>query len=130
MRVPVAILTRLLTRKDVEVALHTLVSWNMYLIRSRHLPSIYDAGVRYKREPKDKDGIRRMERWEAIDVLIDRGYGDCEDLAAALCAQRRLEGKRAYCELVRETENLVHVVVRIKEDHRSYIEDPSLLLGM
>lgn len=102
----------------------------MYLIRSRNLPSIYDAGVRYKREPKATNGVRRAERWEAVDVLIDRGYGDCEDLAAAVCAQRRLEGKKAYIELIRESSNLVHVVVRIKEPHRSYVEDPSLVLGM
>lgn len=50
------------------------------LARDGHVPSVYDAGVRYQREP------RGCEIWRSIGMLYRLGFGDCEDIATALAA--------------------------------------------
>lgn len=90
------------------------------------LPSIYDAPVVYRREAPGH------EQFCGVRTVLERGYGDCEDLACALAAwyaERRGElavphitwrplGRGAW---------LYHITVR-RADGR--IEDPSRELGM
>lgn len=100
--------------------LNRLVDLNRYLLKTRRLPGLYESGVRYERE-----AATGIEHWQAVDVLYASGRGDCEDLAAALCAQRRNEGLPARMRLTRKG-RIWHVTIRIGDR----VEDPSLRLGM
>lgn len=90
------------------------------------LPSVYDAGVEYRREPPGNEQFK-----DVVSVLRD-GHGDCEDLACAVAAWRVV--RRG--ELAQPNVNwkplgprnwLYHITVQ-----RPGLpdEDPSKLLGM
>jgi hypothetical protein len=69
---------------QLTTLLAVLFALNLLEIRAMLLrgpvPSVYDAGVRYRREP------RGCEIWRTIAVLYRLGFGDCEDIATALAA--------------------------------------------
>lgn len=100
--------------------LNRLVDLNRYLLKSRRLGPLYKSGVRYVPEPNNG-----VEDWQAVDVLYRSGEGDCEDLACALCAQRRNEGLDARIRLTKKG-RIWHVTIRIGDR----VEDPSRVLGM
>ncbi len=88
-------------------------------LANNSIPPLYASGVRYRRESPDK--------WLApIDVLTQR-HGDCEDLAAWLCAQRRQQGGDCRAMAYRTGRRMWHVVVQHADGR---IEDPSKKLGM
>jgi hypothetical protein len=103
----------------------------VYLRGHPECPHPYEAGIRYEEEEFGK------EDWQAIPYLLDRKKGDCEDLAAYLCAWRReRDHVAARCHFThRDVRNaqtggmvsLYHIVV-IYPNGR--IEDPSRKLGM
>ena len=93
------------------------------------VPALYSSGVRYQSEPNvGVDG----ERFDDLNTVLARGWGDCDDLsawrAAELCADRiparalvveipgSIPGRRRY-----------HCVVQYINGS---IEDPSIRLGM
>lgn len=84
-------------------------------------PSIYDGGVRYRREPR--------ETWRHARQVLTEGWGDCEDLAAARVGELRARGidPAARVEVYYSAPRVAHAVVR-RGDGR--IEDPSRRLGM
>jgi len=53
------------------------------------LPGVYQSGVFYKREPLGE------EFWLTVLALYRQGFGDCEDLASALTAEKRVRQGRA-----------------------------------
>jgi hypothetical protein len=68
---------------------------NRMLIRARLVPPLYKSGVRYEPEPRWArliDSRGRYLQFEdfatALDVL-NRGWGDCDDLAPWICAERQ-----------------------------------------
>ena len=126
MDIPIRILTKARSRRDLVFALNRLVDLNRHLLKSRRLPPLYRSGVRYQREEDDNEP-RPVEDWLAVDVLYAKGVGDCEDLAAALCAQRRNEGLPARIRLTKRG-RIWHVTIRIGKN--GPIEDPSKRLGM
>jgi hypothetical protein len=71
------------------------------------------------------------EEWLSTPALYRFGYGDCEDLTGARCAERLLVGDTCRPDLIRQTRKdggtLYHVVVRNPDGS---IEDPSGSLGM
>jgi hypothetical protein len=87
-------------------------------------PKIYDAGVRYVPE----DGT---EEWATIPSVIDRGFGDCEDLASWRAAELQFQGISAFPDIL--TKRLpngsyrAHVIVKYADGKT---EDPSAKLGM
>lgn len=83
--------------------------------------SILDGTVRYRREP------RGSEQWRTRGRVLLEGYGDCEDLAAALAAELRVAGHPARA-IVRRARGApgYHAVVRL----RGRELDPSAWLGM
>lgn len=92
-------------------------------------PALYDSGVRYKREP------RGSERWLTPSVVLLKGEGDCEDLAAYRAAELRVTGEDpgARAVVVRSGDRTWHAVVdRTEGEHAAYdeFEDPSAALGM
>jgi hypothetical protein len=73
----------------------------------RPLPELYDSGVVYEREPKDG-----FEEFADYETVLERGWGDCDDLVCAKAAELRCKGipatVRIYWRFFRRTgfENL------------------------
>lgn len=127
MRIPITFLVVSETRDDLLFLLNRLIEMNMYLYKTRNLPDLYQAGVRYRRE-KTPPGRPAIERWQCVDVLYQNGWGDCEDLACARIAYLRVRGERARVRLTkRKPGHTWHVTVRRADGTN---EDPSALLGM
>ncbi len=89
---------------------------------------LYSSGVRYKPEPRGR------ERWLTPSVVMLKGHGDCEDLAAWRAAELRVTGidPSARAIVVRTGDKRWHAVVQ-REDEDGYydeFEDPSAALGM
>ncbi len=125
MDIPIRIHTRARSRRDLVFMLNRLVDLNRYLYRTRRLPPLYASGVRYVREEEDYTARRPVEDWKAVDVLYQTQTGDCEDLAAARCAELRNQGLPANIRLTRRG-RIWHVTVRVG----TKVEDPSRRLGM
>ena len=114
----------------IKPALEALVMVNQLYLRLHDVARIYELGaagkVRYKEEPLD--GI---EEFAAIPVILQRGWGDCDDLAPWRCAELRSLGEPAKIRIQWKRQpsgsKLYHIVVR-RGDHS--IEDPSRILGM
>jgi len=86
------------------------------------LPLLYDAGVRYQREPRGR------EEWQTVLGNLRRRRGDCEDLATHRAAELRVyEGEPARAVVRRTGPRTLHAVV---ERADGTIEDPSKVLGM
>lgn len=125
MNIPIRIHTVAHSRRDLVFMLNRLVDLNRYLYRTRKLPPLYASGVRYVREREDYVSARPVEDWQAVDVLYQNRAGDCEDLAAARCAELRNMGLPANIRLTRRG-RIWHVTVRVGNK----VEDPSRRLGM
>lgn len=115
------------------MCLETLVrinEWqlNRLAMEGKFLPPLYQSGVFYQAEPLGE------EEWLDIPTLYKQGFGDCEDLAAARCAELRCMGIPAVCAIRHKTIKhpsgpitMVHVLVL---HPNGSIEDPSKALGM
>lgn len=115
------------------ILLGSLAAWNEALIRESRargvlLPALYEAGVRYQREPFPR------EDWLDVLEVIQRRQGDCEDLACWRVAELRAAGVEARPGFIRRRvltaegwQTVYHIVV-LWPDGR--IEDPSRILGM
>jgi Transglutaminase-like superfamily len=106
----------------LTTALGVLVGANEVILRSRTLPSILDGSVRYRPEPPGS------EEWRTVDEVVRSGYGDCEDLAAALAAELRVRRRIPARAIVRRANvgRGYHAVVW----SRGRELDPSRWLGM
>jgi len=110
------------SRALLSALLRGLVAANLVILkRNPRLPSLYESGVRYAREP------RGDECWKTYDQVLRAGRGDCEDLAAARSAELIKVGVMAWPEVIRTGRKRFHAVVRLPDGS---IEDPSLKLGM
>lgn len=101
----------------------------LYLDEHPNTPPLYASGVRYQPEPYGE------EDWDGIQIVIQRGWGDCEDLACWRSAELRRAGIHCHPDFyISKREPLqitYHIVVRIiTPDGRHIIEDPSAKLGM
>lgn len=91
-------------------------------VLSGDVPLLYDAGIRYQREPPNR------EEWQTVLGNFRRGIGDCEDLATHRAAElRAYEGEPARAVVRRTGRRTLHAVV---ERADGTIEDPSKMLGM
>lgn len=113
----------------VRNGLRNLTMANVWAYRSDPLlPSIYDAGVEYRREPP------RNEQFKDVVAVLRDKHGDCEDLACAVAAWRRVRtGEAAHPSVTwkpldaARTRWLYHITV---ERPGLPNEDPSKRLGM
>lgn len=125
----------------ILIALECLTRINQWHFRRGIVPPLLEAGVRYQEEPPGR------EDWDDAPTVAERGWGDCEDLAAYFAAEmRELHGIAAECvikhkfitaqEMHRSGYKgripldgiyLVHVLVRMPNGK---IIDPSRILGM
>ncbi len=120
----------------LEALLECLVQINVALMRSQKFPDLYSTHVRYRQEPLGE------ENWRDAAIILQTGFGDCEDLAAYRVAELRVKyGIQARCifrwktfEL--ETKagkrwvKLYHILVGVEKNGVLLIEDPSKRLGM
>ncbi len=112
----------------IEALAEGLVQLNQFYMEHAldngiELPSLYESGIVYRREPKGR------EWWEAaVDILglVDTREGDCEDLSAYRVAElRTYDGEDARLRVVRTSRGTFHAVV---ERGDGQIEDPSRIL--
>ncbi len=80
--------------------LRGVVACNRVSIRSakrkgKPLPSLYESGVRYEREPWPPG----VEEFADIVTILKRGWGDCDDLCAARVAELQEQGEPADCRI-------------------------------
>ena len=101
--------------------LEGLTAFNFALLSRFDLPRLYDSGVRYQREQPGR------EQWWTIPQVLERGYGDCEDLSAWRAAELRSMGVPAFAYVIRSGPRMFHAVVRYPDGS---IEDPSRALGL
>lgn len=104
-------------------ALTGFVDLLMAARRGQPFPDLYDAGVKYVREPPGS------EVWMIPRGIIAARGGDCEDLCAGYrVPQLWLYGETEARPFVRRVNpQLRHILVQRADGS---IEDPSLILGM
>lgn len=112
-----------LTYAGLDAALQGLTGLAELELLDGTVPSLYESGVRYEREP------RGSERWLTPSMALLRGAADCEDLAAWRAAELRVSGEDTYAQpqVVRTSPNTWHAVVARSDGS---FEDPSAALGM
>jgi hypothetical protein len=122
------------------IALECLTRINQWHFQRGAAVSLKDSKAIYKEEAPGK------EDWNDALTVASQGYGDCEDLAAYLCAElRELHGVNATCVIrqkfftpamlrsagypvvPRDGFFLVHCLVRLPDGR---VLDPSKTLGM
>lgn len=114
---------RTIARKLTAI-LQGLVALNLEEMRVRRYPPLLSSGIVYRREP------RGSELWRSLSILHFTGFGDCEDLAAALAAEMLSTGIDAHA-IVRpaRSERGYHAVVNVRNRDGRLVEvDPSALL--
>jgi hypothetical protein len=115
----VALQIRAADRDSLRLALAGLTAMNQALKARGGVPLLYSSGVRYRRESPD--------RWQTCDIVLDKGFGDCEDLAAWRAAELRQRGENAHADVYKAGPRQWHAIV-VHAD--GAIEDPSRRLGM
>jgi len=114
-------------KRELQLALDVLVTIDLMEIPFYRLPPLYETGVRYRRELYRSAAVPGVsERFLSARQVFAERLGDCEDLAAYLCAQRQLEGVKARAMPIRSSVGW-HIIVRHAD---GTIEDPSKVLGM
>lgn len=108
----------------------------LYLRLHKNVAPLYSSGVRYENEPNYSFDGEPLEEFALIPFVIERGCGDCDDLAPWRCAELRLHGENAAIRVQWQRQKLsngqlgrkyFHIVVRRGNGD---IEDPSDKLGM
>lgn len=117
------------SKEDLQIGLDATTAWNVLALQQRPLPNIYNAGVRYQREPMCRaDGVVHIcEEWLTAHEVFDRGWGDCDDLGPWLAASLRLAGDEHARAFPRRSAVGWHILVAHGD---GTIEDPSAKLGM
>lgn len=55
--------------------------------RGKPFPPLYESGIVYEREPPDG-----FEEFADYETMLERGWGDCDDLVCARAAELRCQG--------------------------------------
>lgn len=111
----------------VRNGLRDLTMANLWSYRhDPKLPSVYDAGIVYRREP------RGYEQFCDVLTVLRRGWGDCEDLACAVAAWRVVRtGELARPRITWKPLGGGHWLYHIRVNRADgSVEDPSAALGM
>jgi len=120
----------------LKAMLECLVQINVALMQSRRFPELYETGIRYRQEPLGQ------ENWRDAAIILQTGFGDCEDLAAYRVAELRVRHNiPAVCVFRWKTLSvkqdgadrkvkLYHILVGVPYKGKVLIEDPSKKLGM
>lgn len=117
---------------DITAALRAVYDYNVAFLRANpSFPRLYDLAqrgeMRYQREPRGDTIEGTEERFCAIPVALAQRWGDCDDLAPWLAAERTVRDDMLSIPHVMPSRVGWHVVV-LRAD--GVIEDPSLMMGM
>lgn len=127
MRINVAIPESHVDAPPLNAALEAVTRLNETLLRDGHVPpideAIHEHGVRWKPEPPGD------EHFDHAQTVMQRGWGDCDDLAPYKAATLRHTGEDpgAHAIVHRSGPQRWHAVVR-RSDGK--IDDPSREAGM
>lgn len=105
--------------KSWEHALRGMVADARVIIRRDHIPPLYRSGVKYVEEEKG------LENWQTPIETMERGLGDCEDVAIWRTAELQNKGIKAQPKIIRTGPKKFHVVVRHPSGRT---EDPTKIL--
>lgn len=114
------------SRLATTALMHGLALVNrIWLLYYPDTPLLYDTHVLYQAEVN-------TERWADIPTILERGYGDCEDLACWRIAELWANGVHAMPFITWRPRadargTIYHALVRWPDGR---IEDPSRALGM
>lgn len=126
MRIRLAIPDRIINEDILNAALEATTRANQQLMMAGEAPAIEEAirdGLRWKPE-NFGDG----EHFDLAPVAAVRGWGDCDDLAPWLAAERRIQGDTGAVAFARRSgPNKFHALVRSGDGE---IIDPSVWAGM
>jgi hypothetical protein len=120
----------------VQAICEGLTMANQITLKRLKLPPLYASGVVYKRERpipmRLKDGrieLLRVECFDDCELVYQRKWGDCDDLASIRCAELRNAGEHAGIRVTfpEKGKRLYHVTVRRAD---GTFEDPSRECGM
>lgn len=131
----------------IKPILEALTTVDLVYLSTHHVPLLYQSGVRYQEEPRQRmpKGDRPNEEFASVPVVYGRGWGDCDDLAPWRCAELRKLGFNAKIRVQWKkfpNGKLFHIVVRrdnnvpdfnpryMTRTPQGVIEDPSRALGM
>jgi hypothetical protein len=92
--------------------------------RERGTPALADTPVIYQREPD------RHEIWQTAQATLERGHGDCEDLAIWLAADVRVAGMNGRVIVKPIRPGLRHAIVLAGHGFSWKLIDPSRVRGM
>jgi transglutaminase-like putative cysteine protease len=113
---------------EIPPKVQGLVRENLYLLYIYGFVSIFDYNIVYKAEEKNKNCFKNI-----LELIAD-GYGDCEDLAAALIAMCLYKGIKAralyHVQWLTPLKSLTHVSCEIIIKNKWVEVDPSIMLGM
>lgn len=119
---------RFRTPTEIRQQVRRLVAKNLAILYARGYMSILEGNVRYVAE---KNG---QNCYLTIEEVIALGYGDCEDLAAALIAQYLYLGYNARelieCQKTSPKKTLCHISLEVFFNGHWVDIDISALLGM
>jgi hypothetical protein len=105
------------------------VALNLYQMKRRRMPPLYQSGVRYRRESCIvASRPETCERFLTYEQLLRERFGDCDDLASALCAQLISTGEDPHARARVYRSGVGYHAIVVRGDGR--IEDPSAVLGM
>lgn len=113
-----------LSPREAEAALQGLVALDLVQLRAGAAPvspGLARGALRYVEEDP-------LEEWQSVREIWSSGGGDCEDLAAAVAAERTLRGAPSRVRILRIRPGLLHAVVEDLRTRRIF--DPSVLGGM
>lgn len=114
----------LASKNALMMLLETLMRINQaYLAEHPDTPALYSSGIVYRPE-------FGTEEWQDIGTTLERGYGDCEDLAAWVGAEFRSHGVNANPYLRMQLHKNAFRIHALAQLPTGEIEDPSLKLGM
>lgn len=108
----------------IDAAIEGLTRLNVVVMKHMTIPPLYKTGIRWRLESGP-------QRWRRCDEMIREGKtADCKNLAAYRAAELRVSGEDPTAEVLvyHSGEHVYHAVVG--RDKRSWIEDPSRILGM
>lgn len=127
MRIALAVPERHVSAPILNAALEGVTRLDEKLVRSGAVPTFARArkerGIRWKPEPPGG------EHFDHAALVLDRGWGDCDDLAPWHAASLRATGKdpKAHAIVRKSGPRRWHCVVKRSDGS---IEDPSLAAGM
>lgn len=118
------------SKTALKLLLMTLVAIDLDYLKTHPLtPPLYQAGVKYMREPPGR------EWWQDIPTTLKLRNGDCEDLAAWRTAELLHMGADAKIVLrerrmIEGNKEMLRFHIIVYRPDTNAFEDPSLFLGM